>query len=88
MTCHKPDEVKAEGSHLVFERDVCGVSGEPVVLFFEELDGGVEVVEVLVAEELVVDDVPLSASVLEGIAVALAREVEPLKDTHKSVSRM
>jgi hypothetical protein len=63
---------------LVLERDVRLRAGEPVVLGVEVVHGGIEGAEVLVPEQIVVKDVPLSTSVLEGAVVALAREVEPL----------
>lgn len=63
---------------LVFERDICLWRGEPVILRVEVVHGGVKRVEVSVPEDRVVDDVPLATGIVEGVAVAFAREIQPL----------
>lgn len=58
--------------------DIAGISLQPVIFLLEVLDSGVEIVQVLIPEHLVVYNIPLSARVLERVAVTLSREVEPL----------
>jgi hypothetical protein len=62
---------------LVFEGDICLFGMKPAVFGFDVLHGGVEFVEVLVAEEFVIWEVELAARVPETVVVAFAREVEP-----------
>ena len=50
---------------LVLERDVRRLGAQPVVLLLGVVHRLVELVQVLVPQELVVDDVPLPAGVLE-----------------------
>ena len=60
-----------------------GVRRKPVVLFFRSIHRGIKVVEILVPEQWVVNNIPLPARIVERVAVALAREVEPLRSTHE-----
>jgi hypothetical protein len=41
--------------------------------------GPIEVVEVFVSQDIVIDDVPLSPRVGEGIVITISREIEPLE---------
>lgn len=66
---------------LVLERDVCLRGMQPAILGFGQVHGTVKVVEVLVPEETVLSQVELATSIPERVAVALAREVEPLRMT-------
>ncbi|KAI3492991.1 hypothetical protein L1887_42366 [Cichorium endivia] len=71
LECH--DAVR-----LVLERDVRLRARKPLVLALGIVHGGVECVQVLVPEQAVVNEVELATRVVERVAVALAREVEPL----------
>jgi hypothetical protein len=50
---------------LVFEGDVRLGRIKPAILYFEMLYGSVKVVQVFVSQEIIVDNVPLSPSVVE-----------------------
>ena len=43
--------------------------------------GRVKVVEEFVSQEIIVNNVPLSPSVLERVAVPFSREIKPLNDS-------
>jgi hypothetical protein len=62
----------------MLEGDVCLRCGEPSVLGFQVVHGLVEIVEVLVAKVLVVEDVPLTTGVMERVVVTFSGEVQPL----------
>lgn len=66
---------------LVLERDPRLWRREPAVLVLEVMHRLVELVQVPVPQHGVVHNVPLAPSVVEGVAVALAGEVEPLRVT-------
>jgi hypothetical protein len=44
----------------------------------------VELIEIFVAEEVIIDNIPLATGVVEGVAVTLTGEVEPLF-SHKAM---
>lgn len=50
---------------------------QPLVLVFQSLHGRVPGVEILVTQEVVIDQVELSASVGERVPISFAREVHP-----------
>jgi hypothetical protein len=54
-------------------------STQPSVLALELVEFGVKVVEVSVSKQTVRGEVELSTSVVERIAVARSREIEPLQ---------
>jgi len=64
---------------LVLEGYVSLRSGKPSVFLFSIVHRCVELVEVFVAKELVVSNVPLSSRVVERIVVSRPREVKPLQ---------
>ena len=66
---------------LVLQADVCLRSCQPSILLFHVLHGTVKVIEPLVPEQLVVNEVELSASVVERVVVSSAREIEPFRMT-------
>lgn len=53
-----------------------------MVLAFQELYRSIKVVEILVTKQLIIDHIPLAAGMLEGVAVTLSREIEPLKENY------
>lgn len=62
---------------FVLETDVCLRGVQPPVLLLCPLHFAVEFVEEPVAQEVVVNEVELAPRVVEAVAVAFAREVEP-----------
>lgn len=51
---------------------------KPAVLTSEVIHGGIKVVQIPVSEDLVIDNVPLSARVMERVSIAFSREIKPL----------
>lgn len=64
--------------NFVLQRDVRLWCSKPAIFILGVVDGGIEGIEILVAENSIVDDVPLSARVVERVAVAFARKIQPL----------
>ena len=58
-----------------------------MVLILSVVHGLVELIKVPVPQQVVVDDIPLPASVVERVAVAFTREVEPLADASVHLTR-
>lgn len=52
---------------------------KPAVSSSELVHRGVKVVKVSIPKLFVVENVPLPAGIMEGVSVALAREVKPLE---------
>ena len=65
--------------NFVFQRDVCRTGVKPMIFIVELVHGFIEVVEVFVTKKVIVDNVPLASCVVEGVAVTLAGEIEPLR---------
>lgn len=63
---------------FVLEANISLRCGEPMILFLQVLHSSVKVVQKFVAQQMVVDQVELSACVMEGAVVALTGEVKPL----------
>jgi len=57
---------------------------QPTICTVEIVHGLIEIVEILVAQEVIIEDIPLAACVFERVSVTLAREIQPLK--HKPMS--
>ncbi len=66
---------------LILERDPRLRRVKPVEFRFEVVHGRVKVVEEFVSQDWIVDNVPLSPSVLERVAVPFSREIEPLDNS-------
>lgn len=64
----------------MLKRDIARIGLQPVIFLLEVLDSSIEVIQVLIPEQLVVDNIPLPACVLERVAVTLAGEVKPLEE--------
>ena len=62
---------------LVLQADVRLRGTEPLVLFVEVLHGGIELVQHLVAQEIIVNEVKLPSRVVERVVVSSTGEVEP-----------
>lgn len=54
---------------------------EPLVLFLKPVHGDIELVQKLVAKEIVINQVELTTSVRKRVAVAFAWEVHPFRMT-------
>lgn len=60
------------------ESDTYRISREPVVLVLEVVHSGIKLVEIPVTKKTIIGKVELPASIVERVAIAFAREVEPL----------
>ena len=63
---------------FVLQTDVGLGRGQPPVLLLKVLHGGIELIQPVVAQELVVDKVELTSRVVVRIVVSGTRKVEPL----------
>ena len=52
-----------------------GTSTQPTVCTLEIVHSLIEFVEIFVAEEVIIDDIPLASCVLERVSVTLTRKI-------------
>ena len=83
MKVERPDQpcstLKYDGLiFLVFGTDPLMRRAEPVLLLLQCMHSTIKVVEVLVAQQLIVRKIELATGVVVGIIVSSAREVKPL----------
>lgn len=63
----------------MFEGDIRLRCSKPTIFVLGMVDGFVPFVQVLIAKQGIVNNIPLTTCIVEGVAVALSREVKPLK---------
>ena len=78
---HEEEPRPLVNNHLVtimLSADVLARGGQPVKLVLQTVHGRVKVVQVTIAEELVVNQIELAASVVIAVAIPCTWEVQPL----------